>query len=92
METLEAAVYRTRGGKFVTTLSKYRDDPFAKAVAALAVSPFESDESEPGRPTTGYNKAGVHDSIEAAMDWFKPGRLTDEIRRKLGLDEPVRIE
>lgn len=88
MQTLEATVYKTRGGKFITTLSK-------KTTSALNLSalgdPFTPVEEKAG-PDSGYNKAVVHDTFEAAVDWFKPGRLTDEIRRQLGLDQPVRIE
>jgi hypothetical protein len=77
MDVLEAAIYRTRGGKFITTLSK---------TAMLA------DILGAERPGAGYSKAAVHESFEAAMGWFRPGRLTDEIRQQLGLNEPERID
>lgn len=86
-QVLEAAVYRTRGGKFITSLSK---KIASSSLAALAES-FATVEQQAG-PDSGYNKAAVHDTFEAAMDWFKPGRLTDEIRRQLGLDQPMRVE
>jgi hypothetical protein len=38
------------------------------------------------------NKAEVFETIEDAIGWFKPGRLTDSIRKQLGLDEPIRID
>jgi hypothetical protein len=77
---IEGAVYRTRGGKFITSLSKYSP---LEAVSVLA---------DTERPSSrGYNKAAVHDTFEEAMGWFRPGRITDEIRRQLGLDEPLRI-
>jgi hypothetical protein len=86
VETLEAALYKTRGGKFITSLSKTRhQNAFASMVGTNV-------EDEAGPDKSGYYKAGVHDTFESAMEWFRPGRLTDEIRRQLGLDQPVRIE
>jgi hypothetical protein len=73
---IEGAVYRTRGGKFITSLSK-----------TSIIDP----DSALGRPG-GYNKAAVHDTFEEAMAWFRPGRVTESIRQQLGLDKPVRIE
>jgi hypothetical protein len=69
------AVYRTRGGKYITSLSKSSYLEMMNAEQASV-----------------YNKAEVHDTFEAAMDWFRPGRVTDEIRNQLGLDKPLRIE
>jgi hypothetical protein len=83
-ETLEAAVYKTRGGKFITSLSKTNQGGLQ--------SMFASVEDSAGPDTSGYNKAAVHDTFEEAMAWFRPGRLTDDIRQQLGLDKPVRIE
>jgi hypothetical protein len=77
---IEGAVYRTRGGKYITSLSK---TSLLETISVLT--------PEVARPS-GYNKAAVHDSFEEAMGWFKPGRITDEIRRQLGLDKPLRIE
>jgi|HubBroStandDraft_1064217.scaffolds.fasta_scaffold81454_2 hypothetical protein len=87
-QTLEAAVYQTRGRKYITTLSKR----FAVAASLTAIADALNPVEDLAGPDSGYNKAEVHDTFEAAMDWFKPGRLTDEIRRQLGLDQPVRIE
>lgn len=86
IETMEAALYKTRGGKFITSLSKKRH---RNVIASLVGTNVED---EAGPDSSGYYKAGVHDTFESAMDWFRPGRLTDELRRKLGLDQPVRIE
>ena len=86
LETMEAALYKTRGGKFVTSLSKTRRPTVIASVVGANV------EDEAGPDSSGYYKAGVHDTFELAMDWFRPGRLTDELRRQLGLDQPVRIE
>lgn len=85
MEILEAALYRTRGGKFITSLRKYAEP--ALDLSAL-MNPLGDEES----PKSGFNKAAVHDTFESAMAWFRPGRLTDELRRQLGLDKPERIE
>jgi hypothetical protein len=96
--TIEAAIYRTRGGKFITTLTKATTSPTLRAIkmARELTAPFTSlaDEPEAGGTTTqvAYRKAEVHDTFEAAMGWFKPGRLTDELRRQLGLDQPERID
>jgi hypothetical protein len=87
-QILEAAVYQTRGGKYITALSKrFAVDPSLTAI----VNALGAVEGQAG-PDSGYNKAEVHDTFEAAMAWFRPGRLTDEIRKQLGLDQPVRIE
>jgi hypothetical protein len=88
MQTLEAAVYKTRGGKYITALSKR----FAVASTLSAISSALGSVEDQAGPDSGYNKAAVHETFEEAMDWFKPGRLTDEIRKQLGLDQPVRIE
>ncbi len=88
VETLEAGVYRTRGGKFITSLSKTTRSGFA-SLAALGRSVEEEDAPD---VRSNYRKAAVHQSFEDAVRWFKPGRLTDEIREQLGLDKPVRIE
>jgi hypothetical protein len=80
---LEGAVFRTRGGKFITSLSK-----------TSVLETMSGDQPAPdsiGGPS-GYSKAAVHNTFEEAMRWFKPGRITDELRRQLGLDKPLRIE
>lgn len=86
---LEAAVYKTRGGKFITSLSKKTRPSGVMRLSAL-MSVGTDDEDHDG--TSAYRKAAVHGSFEDAVLWFKPGRLTDEIRKQLGLDKPVRIE
>ena len=80
---LDAAIYRTRGGKYITTLAKHPPTPLENFYGTI------EDITGPGG---GYNKAAVHESFEAAIAWFRPGRLTDDIRRQLGLDQPIRIE
>lgn len=92
VDTVEAAVYRTRGGKFVTTLSKRSALDALQSRAVLAVESIVSATEGKLSPTSGYNKAAVHDTFEAAVAWFRPGRLTDAIREQLGLDKPERIE
>ena len=39
-----------------------------------------------------FNNAQVFDTLDDAVAWFRPGRLTDALREQLGLDEPERIE
>ena len=98
--TVEAAIYKTRGGKFITTLTKsLTNSGLEQAIEAARqmAAPFMSPDGEPaeGSPATpqgGYRKAAAHETFEDAMAWFRPGRLTDELRRQLGLDEPERIE
>lgn len=85
VETLEAAVYKTRGGKYVTTLVKGRR---TSVIAQMTGDPVDIEATD----NFGYRKAEVHDSFDAAVAWFRPGRLTDEIREQLGLDEPERID
>jgi len=96
--TLEAAVYKTRGGKFITMLSKTIVDPFSDDECDCECHAYE-DEAEcdcdcedDSEWDSGYHKAAVHDTFEKAVQWFRPGRLTDEIRRQLGLDKPLRID
>jgi hypothetical protein len=89
VDVLEAAVYRTRGGKFITALSKTRKPALASQLAGLTMS-AEEDDARDVKST--YRKAALHETFEDAVAWFKPGRLTDEIRKQLGLDKPVRIE
>ncbi len=86
IETLEAAVYRTRGGKYVTTLSKMVKDPIQEFLR----NGFPDEEDV--RPKGEYQKAAVHESLDEAMTWFRPGSLTDAIRKQLGLDDPIRID
>lgn len=92
VDTLEAAVYKTRGGKFITTLSKRSALDALQSRAVFAVESIVSSTEGKLPTTSGYNKAAVHDTFEAAVAWFRPGRLTDAIREQLGLDRPERIE
>ena len=82
-EALEAAIYKTRAGKFITSLTKTKEN--------LVKGIFGTDGDEVGQ-ASGYHKAALHDTFEEAVAWFRPGRLTDEIRRQLGLDEAIHIE
>jgi hypothetical protein len=77
-EKLTAEVYQSRGGKFIVALVK------VSTLSTRAVSY--------GLRPDGFNKGGVFENIEAAVAWFRPGRLTDEIRKQLGLDQPIRID
>jgi hypothetical protein len=80
--SMSAALYKTRGGKFVAALSK-----------ANPMTTFAQELQHPETSRSGeFNKAEVFDTFEGAVAWFRPGRLTDALRKKLGLDEPERIE
>jgi hypothetical protein len=92
VDTLEAAVYRTRGGKFITTLAKRSALDALQSRAVMAVESIVSATEGKLSPTSGYNKAAVHDTFESAVAWFRPGRLTDAIREQLGVDKPIRID
>lgn len=80
--SITAALYRTRGGKFVAALSKANG--FLTVIDALQ----DPEQSRGGE----FNKAQVFDNFDDAVAWFRPGRLTDALRKQLGLDEPERIE
>jgi hypothetical protein len=80
--SIVAALYKTRGGKFVASLSK------ANTYIAITQAMEDPETAHSGE----YNKAQVFDTFEAAVAWFRPGRLTDALRKQLGLDEPERIE
>lgn len=71
-----------RGGKFVSALSKSN---FLLEVTQGFQDPEIAHSGE-------SNKAQVFDTFESPVAWFRPGRLTDALRKKLGLDEPERIE
>lgn len=96
-DTLTGAVYRTAGGKFICTLSK--DSPMHRLaetvglkVSKLADYIDETPQSQRMPTSELYNKAEMFDSLDDAIAWFKPGRLTDALRKSLGLDEPIRID
>ena len=76
--SITAALYRTRGGKFVSSLSKTNAPERRLILEVAAVGEF--------------HKAQVFDGLEEAAAWFRPGRLTDALRKQLGLDEPERID
>jgi hypothetical protein len=80
--SISAALYKTRGGKFVSALSK------ANAFIAVTQGIQDPETAHSGE----FNKAQVFDIFEEAVAWFRPGRLTDALRKQLGLDEPERIE
>jgi len=80
--SMTAALYETRGGKFVSALSK--KDSIMAAVHDL--------QDPDAAPSGEFNKAQVFDNFESAVAWFRPGRLTDALRKQLGLDEPERID
>ncbi len=80
--SISAALYKTRGGKFVAALSK------ANTYMAVTQGIQDPETAHSGE----FNKAQVFDTFEGAVAWFRPGRLTDALRKQLGLDEPERIE
>jgi hypothetical protein len=80
--SISAALYKTRGGKFVAALSK------ANAYVTLTEGMQDPETAHSGE----FNKAQVFDTFGEAVAWFRPGRLTDALRKQLGLDEPERIE
>jgi hypothetical protein len=80
--SISAALYKTRGGKFVSALSK------TNTYTALVEGVKDPETAHSGE----FNKAQVFDSFDDAVAWFRPGRLTDALRKQLGLDEPERIE
>jgi hypothetical protein len=83
LTSLTAVVYQTKAGKFVTSLTS--ESRVIGAIEQLARPILESKHGQ-------YAKAAVFNSFDEAMSWFRPGRLTDEIRKQLGLDVPERIE
>ena len=89
-----AKIYQTVGGKFITTMSK--EDLAEKLVGKLEVQYDELfgvvSSKKPNASTREVHKAEVFDTIDAALGWFRPGPLTDAIRKQLGLDDPIRID
>lgn len=91
LETTTATIYKTRGGKFIAAIS--RSERHSVFEVGLGVSNFiDDDEPVHTKKRTGYRRAEVFESLDAALGWFKPGRLTDQLRKELGLDEPIRID
>lgn len=80
--SISAALYKTRGGKFVAALSK------ANTFIAISQGIQDPETARSGE----FHKAQVFDTFDEAVSWFRPGRLTDALRKQLGLDEPERIE
>lgn len=79
---ITAVLYRTRGGKFVATLSK--DSEYETLIDTVLEQQTNRDR---------FHKAQVFDTFDAAIAWFRPGRLTDALRKQLGLASgPVSIE
>jgi hypothetical protein len=94
LDTVTAAVYRTSGGKFISTFTRRSamDLSSFSELANIATEGEPDDEKLARVDRSKTNKAEVFETVEDAAGWFKPGRLTDSIRKQLGLDEPIRIE
>jgi hypothetical protein len=73
-----AAIYQTLAGKIVAEFSQYAAQIHNRG--------------EPGHPAARTGKAAVFATTPEALAWFAPGRLTDELRRKLIPNEPEFIE
>jgi hypothetical protein len=80
--TMTAAVYVTPAGRYISTLSKIKNGIVTHLQEWNAENPVVNQ----------TYKAQVSSTLEEAVAWFKPGRLTDALRDKLGLNEPERIE
>lgn len=93
-DVVTTAVYRTTGGKFISTFSRKNAVDLSKlsdlANVGREADPDDYKAAPLDRSKT--NKAEVFETLEDAAAWFKPGRLTDSIRKQLGLDEPIRID
>lgn len=87
MSTITATLYKTRGGKYISSLSKQSTLPFADSIMEIV-----DRDLAPANRMLGYSKAAVFDTFEEAIAWFRPGRLTSRLRELLGLDEPVRVD
>jgi hypothetical protein len=81
--TMTAAVYVTSGGKYISALSKVKT-----GIIPQILHEFTTEDSLVNQT----HKAQVSSTLEEAAAWFKPGRLTDALWDKLGMNEPVRIE
>lgn len=66
-----AAIYRTKGGKFVSEFARW------------TVRPVVSWGKR--RPPKLFNKADVFPTLEAALGFFRPGRLTNALFSELGV-------
>lgn len=83
--TYRAAIYKTRGGKYVAE--------FSTAKILYAVDTVHTPVSE-RKPISVERdgKAEVFDSLDAACDWFRPGPLTTRLLKNLGKWGPEIIE
>jgi hypothetical protein len=93
-DTVTAAVYRTSGGKFISTFTRKNTMDFSRLTDLANIGREADPDDDKPAPVdrSKTNKAEVFETIEDAAGWFKPGRLTDSLRKQLGLDEPIRIE
>jgi hypothetical protein len=73
-----AAIYQTLAGRIVAEFSQHMEQSHHRG------------EPAPAAARTG--KAAVFATTSEALAWFEPGRLTDELRRKLIPNEPEFIE
>jgi hypothetical protein len=78
MHHTRAAIYQTLAGKIVAEFSQH--------------APQIHNRGEPDLPPARRGKAAVFATTPEALAWFEPGRLTDELRRKLIPNEPEFIE
>ena len=89
-ERISACVYRTAAGKFVATFDRER----ALVRPSEMIRPMvdQVDPSDTPEKYRAIHKANVFETLDEALAWYRPGRLTDAIRKKLGLDDPIRID
>jgi hypothetical protein len=73
-----AAIYQTLAGKIVAEFSQHMAQTHNRG--------------EPDLPADRTGKAAVFATTAEALAWFEPGRLIDELRRKLIPNEPEFIE
>jgi len=73
-----AAIYQTLAGRIVAEFSQR--------------TPQIHNRGESDLPAARTGKAAVFATTSEALAWFPPGRLTDELRRKLIPNEPEFIE
>ena len=82
--TMCAAIYRTQGGKHVAQLTRRPGGLLNMAIAL-------SDDGQTKHDGI-FDKVFVCNTFQEAIGWFRPGKVTDALREKLGLNEPERIE
>ena len=73
-----AAIYQTLAGKIVAEFSQHMEQGHHRG--------------ETAQPAARTGTAAVFATTSEALAWFEPGRLTDELRRKLIPNEPEFIE